>query len=78
MIRMSARLPNSLHQSMQRLSNKEGISSNQFLITALAEKIAKDETVLYLKVRAASGSRDKLMSLLEQVPDRKPEKYDEL
>ena len=37
---LSVRLPESLHQGVRELAQREGISINQFIATAVAEKLA--------------------------------------
>lgn len=37
---LSVQLPNSLHKHLQELAEREGISIDQFIATAVAEKMA--------------------------------------
>jgi len=75
---MSLRLPESLHERARELAKREGISINQLVATALAEKLAALDTVAYLEQRAARGSRDAFLEALSRVPDAEPEEGDEL
>ncbi len=75
---LSVRLPNSLHETVRELSKKEGISINQFIVTALAEKISALMTLDYLKKRAKEASRDKFLDALKEIPDVEPFEYDKL
>ncbi|GAB6160966.1 hypothetical protein JCM12298_01250 [Desulfothermus naphthae] len=75
---LSVRLPNSLHETVRELSKKEGISINQFIASALAEKISALITLDYLKKRAKEASRDKFLDALKEVPDVEPFEYDKL
>src|SRR3989304_5370317 len=52
---MSLRLPNSLHEAAKELAEREGISVNQLVATALAEKLSALMTVEYLQARAKRG-----------------------
>jgi hypothetical protein len=70
------RLPDSLHKEIRRLAQEDGISINQFLRTAAAEKLAALMTVEYLKERAKRGSREKFEAALANLPDVEPDKYD--
>ena len=45
---LSIRLPNSLHRQLKELSGKEGISINQFISSAVGEKMAALMTAEYL------------------------------
>ena len=69
---LSVRLPNSLHKHLQRLSKKEGISINQLITTAIAEKFSALETEEYLSARAARGSRTAFLEALRASPDVDP------
>ncbi|MBW8877054.1 MAG: toxin-antitoxin system HicB family antitoxin [Acidobacteria bacterium] len=75
---MSLRLPDSLHKRVRELAQQEGISINQFVSTAVAEKMAALLTVDYLEERARRGSREKFLAVLAKVPDNPPEPGDEL
>ncbi|MBI4539876.1 MAG: toxin-antitoxin system HicB family antitoxin [Gemmatimonadetes bacterium] len=74
---MSLRLPESLHQAAKRLAEREGISVNQLVTSALAEKLAALMTVEYLE-RAKRGSRKKFLAAMARVPDVEPEPRDRL
>ncbi|MFT5144508.1 MAG: putative DNA-binding protein [Rhodothermales bacterium] len=67
---LSLRLPNSLHDRLRQLSEAEGVSMNQFISTAVAEKMAALMTEDYLEKRAARGSRERFANALSQIPDR--------
>ena len=75
---ISLRLPNSLHSRARILSKKDHVSINQFVATAVAEKISALETQDYLAERAARGTRAKFLAALAQVPDREPDGHDRL
>ena len=75
---MSVRLPNYLHREIKKLAEQEGISMNQFIATAAAEKMSSLKTVDYLKERAERGSREKFERVLQNVPDIEPEEHDKL
>ena len=73
---ISLRLPDSLHSRARVLSKRDHVSINQFVATAVAEKISALETEDYLARRATRGSRRKFVAALAQVPDRDPDKHD--
>ena len=75
---MSIRLPESLHERARQLAKEEGISINQLITTALAEKISALDTVAYLEARAARSSRERYDAALASVPDIPPLPGDEL
>lgn len=75
---LSLRLPNSLHERARELAEREGISINQLVSTALAEKMAALMTEEFLDTRARRGSRSRLLRALAKVPDVLPDPEDEL
>jgi len=75
---MSLRLPESLHQKVRELAEKEGVSINQLVTTALAEKISALLTEEYLLARAARGSREEFLEVLAKVPDSEPGPGDQI
>ena len=75
---LSLRLPKSLHEQLRELAREEGISVNQFIMLAVAEKVASISTIEYLEKRAKRGSRKKFLEILKQVPDVEPEEFDKL
>jgi hypothetical protein len=75
---LSLRLPKSLHNQLKTMAEEEGISINQFIMLAVAEKMAAITTVEYLEKRAERGSREKLLAVLRKAPDVEPEEYDRI
>ena len=75
---ISLRLPEALRKYAKELARKEGVSMNQLIATALAEKMSSLSTETYLEERARRGSRKKFEQALAKVPDVEPEEYDRL
>ena len=75
---LSVRLPTSLHRQLRELAQKEGVSINQLITTAVAEKMAALLTVEYLEERAARGSRARFDAVLRKVPRREVAAEDKL
>ena len=78
MTRVSFQMPASIHERAKLLAKRDGVSLDQLIATAVAEKVSVLETVDYLSKRAARGSRAELGRVLAKVPARKPLKGDEL
>mgnify|MGYP000979822987 FL=1 len=74
---ISLRLPDSLHKRVRELAKSEHVSINQFIATALAEKMSALMTVEYLKERGARGDRAKHETVLAKVRDVEPDEGDE-
>lgn len=66
---LSIRLPDSTHQRVKAWAQKDNVSINQFIATAVSEKLAALSTLDYLQERANQGSREKFLSVLGRVPD---------
>ncbi len=75
---LNVHLPASLRKNLSDLAEREGISVDQFVATAIAEKMSALLTEEYLEARAQRGSREKYEAALAQVPDVDPEEYDRL
>lgn len=75
---LSIRLPESLHKKVKELAESEGVSMNQFIALAVAEKMSALMTVEYLEERARRGRREKFDAVLEKVPEANPEEEDRL
>ena len=60
------------------LAKTDGISIDQFVAQALAEKIAVLMAKDYLEERAKRGSLEKFEQALAKVPNQEPEEYDKL
>jgi hypothetical protein len=73
---MSLRLPESLHRRAKELAAEEGISINQLVATALAEKISVLAAGEYLQARARRGDRRKFDRALNKVKKTKTEAQD--
>jgi len=55
---------------------KGDVSLNQFIVNAIAEKVATLKTVDYLNERAKCGSKEHALSVLKSSPDIKPTEMD--
>ena len=75
---LSLRLPESIHKKVRELAKEEGVSINQFVATALAEKLSALMTAEYLEARGKKGTRKSYEKVLKKVKDRPPESGDEL
>lgn len=74
---LSLRLPESLHRRLGEIAAEEGVSINQLINSAVAEKVSALWTERYLTARAKLGSQRRFMSALSKVPDVEPAKEDQ-
>jgi predicted transcriptional regulator len=77
MTALTVRLPNSVHQKIKELAARDEISVNQFIASAVAEKMASLLTLDYLRQEAAQGKRSDFERYLRTVPDTSPVEGDE-
>lgn len=75
---LSLRLPESVHRHIREIAKKEGVSINQFISSAVSEKISALLTEDYLKARAKRAKKEDFRKILDRVPSRKPIVGDEL
>lgn len=72
------RLPKSIKEGAQRLASRDGVSLNQFIATAVAEKLSVMETVNYLEERAQRANMEEFWRILNRPGGEPPRKGDEL
>jgi predicted transcriptional regulator len=73
---LSIRLPNSIHQHAKRLAMDEGVSMNQLISSALAEKLSALDTERYLNARARRGMDVDIDAILTKIPFTEPDPRD--
>jgi HicB-like protein involved in pilus formation len=73
------KLPNSIKAAAARLAKEDGVSLNQWIATAVAQKVGAVETAAeFFKRRANGRTGEGLGRILDKVPDRPPDPGDEL
>jgi predicted transcriptional regulator len=75
---LSVRLPESLHRKLAEVAKTEGISINQLINSAVAEKMSALMTEEYLQARARQGSKRKFATALAKVADVEPDESDQI
>lgn len=75
---ISVTIPDSIHKSLIELAEKDHVPIDQFITTAISEKISAFMTKEYLERRGKRGSKKKFLDALSKVPDVEPEEYDKL
>lgn len=75
---LSLSLPESIHRHIREIAKIEGVSINQLISSAIAEKISATMTEDYLKSREEKADINDMEAILDKVIDRKPVKGDEL
>ena len=73
------KLPISVKEAAARLARRDGVSLNQWIASAVAQKVGSVETAeAFLKRRAGKATGDGFAAFLDRVPSRAPEPGDEL
>jgi hypothetical protein len=75
---LSLRLPDSLHARLRDLAAQEGISINQLVTLAAAEKVAAILAIDHLEARARAADLPAFTRLLDRVADGPVEPGDEM
>ncbi len=75
---ISIQLPHSLHRKAGEAAQSDGISIDQFIATAVAEKLSVFMTLDYLRNRADRSSDHAFKQALSEIPDTEPAEYDRL
>ena len=75
---LSLRIPGSIHHKIKAIAKKDHVSINQFINSAVAEKIAAFKTEEDLSVRARKGNRSKFLKVLSKIRNVKPSDEDRL
>jgi hypothetical protein len=71
------KLPTSLKLAAQRLAREDGVSLNQWIAVAVAEKIGAVETAAdFLKLRAGDARPGDLLSFLDKAAQEMPHSGD--
>ena len=74
---LTIQMPESLAQQLRECAAKEGLSVDQLLSSAAAEKLSALMTVEHLRQRAIRANRDDFVAFLDASPDVPPIPGDE-
>ncbi len=78
MSQFALRLPNSLHGYAKEVAQQDETSLNQFIVTAVAEKISAMRTEEFFRERVTKAKPSRLDAILAKVPNATPQKGDEV
>jgi uncharacterized protein (DUF1778 family) len=65
---LSLRIPDSLHRTLKSAADHDGVSINQFVSLAVAEKLSALQTYNLIAERATKGSREAFLKAMSMVP----------
>ena len=72
------KLPASVKRAAQQLAKEDGVSLNQWIAVAVAQKIGAVQTAAEFFAKRSAGASGDLASVLDRVPNLPPEPGDEL
>lgn len=65
---LSLRIPDSLHRTLKIVAEQDGVSINQFVSLAVAEKLSALQTYNLMTEKAAKGSQQSFIQAMSMVP----------
>jgi hypothetical protein len=65
---LSLRIPDSLHRTLKSVAEQDGVSINQFVSLAVAEKLSALQTFNLIAEKAAKGSQQSFIQAMSIVP----------
>lgn len=73
------KLPHSIKRAAQQLAKEDGVFLNQWIASAVAQKVGVVETAAeFFKARAGRATGNRLMRYLRRAPRRAPDAEDEI
>ena len=72
------RLPEFIRRAAEGLAREDGVSLNQFIATAVAEKVSALNTATYFRTRAARAYRARFDQILGRLGGLPPREGDEV
>lgn len=74
----SIRFPASVDEKLRRAAARDGVSINQYVSLAVAERLAGESALAALKRRGRRSSGEKFLAVLDAVPDAPARPGDEM
>ena len=65
---LSIRIPDSLHRTLKKAAEEDGVSINQFVSLAVAEKLSALQTYNLIAEKAAKASQESFLKAMAMVP----------
>lgn len=71
------KLPASIKAAAERLAKEDGVSLNEWIASAVAQKVGAVETAAeFFRRRAGNATPEDLRAFLDRAPDREPDPED--
>lgn len=78
MSKLTIELPDSLHEELLHLTSQGNITLDEYVMSAIVEKVALLRSIEALKARGKAANFAELRQILNQVPTGLPDDYDRL
>ena len=75
---LSISIPDSIKNRVESLASEDGVTVEEYIATVLSQRIAVAEVDSYMRRRAAKGSAETLIRILDRAPDVDPEACDRI
>ena len=69
---LNVRFPDSVHDAVKTYAREGDVSINQFIISAVIEKINDLDDEKYIEKRAVGGNEEKYLNVLKKAPHVEP------
>ncbi len=71
-------IPDSIQSQLLEITSKEQVSINQFIASAVSEKLSAFMTDEYILQRSKKASKENFLAVLNEIPNIEPEEFDKL
>lgn len=75
---MNISLPDSIRSRLEHFAQEDGVSVDDYVAAVLSQRLAVADADSYIQSRAAKGSADRLIELLDKAPKVEPEPGDRI
>lgn len=75
---LNIKIPESIRSRVEHFAREDGVSVDDYVATVLSQRVAVADADSYVQSRAARGSADKLIHLLDKAPAVEPDPCDRI
>ncbi|RME01931.1 MAG: toxin-antitoxin system HicB family antitoxin [Calditrichaeota bacterium] len=76
--KLQLRLPESIHQKIRKIAQKEKISINQLLVNSISNEIIRYETMSFFREKSKGFDEEEFLKALREIPEVEPEEKDKI
>jgi len=78
MAKLQLRLPESIHNKVRKIAEKEQVSINQLLVNSISNEIIRYETQQFFGDRSKDFNEQDFLDALQEIPAVEPSELDRL